>query len=269
MITLQETKLGQKTDFKIDNYQVFQRNRNRSGGGILTAVDPSLGPTLISCGSEAEVLTVQVEVNQRHIRIINGYGPQSDEGQQKRLEFWYALDQEIVDAKRDGCMILIQMDANAKVGQSIIAGDPNQETDSNGHELLGLVERNGLVILNADDRCSGTVTRQRVTKKSEERAVLDYILVCHDLYLTFNSMEIDEDRLFPFTNYSSKGKNKPSDHNVLIASFDLLYSKKRFSIPRREVFNFKNIECQKKFHLLTNDCQLLKELMEDNGCIEM
>ena len=71
-ITLQETKLGEKVRFQINNYQVFHKNRNSSGGGILTAVDPSLHPTLATTDNhEAEILTVQVEIGRNCLRVIN------------------------------------------------------------------------------------------------------------------------------------------------------------------------------------------------------
>ena len=60
-IALQETKLAKNNVFQLNGYQVFQKNRNGSGGGLLTAVDPSLNPMLISTNNEeAEILTVQM-----------------------------------------------------------------------------------------------------------------------------------------------------------------------------------------------------------------
>ena len=87
-ITLQETKLGSKDTFKLNHYQVFQRNRNGFGGGLVTAVDPNLNPMLVTSNNdEAEVLTVQIEVNNQKIRVINGYGPQDDDNSQNKLNF--------------------------------------------------------------------------------------------------------------------------------------------------------------------------------------
>ena len=114
-ITLQETKLAKKNVFQLNGYQVFQKNRNGSGGGLLTAVDPSLNPMLISTNNEeAEILTVQMEVNKMKIRLINGYGPQDDDSLQNRLNFWLGLDQEILSAKSESCLVMVQMDANAR-----------------------------------------------------------------------------------------------------------------------------------------------------------
>ena len=60
-ITLQETKLAKNAVFSLENYQIFQKNRNGSGGGLLTAVDPALNPMLISTrNDEDEILTVRL-----------------------------------------------------------------------------------------------------------------------------------------------------------------------------------------------------------------
>ena len=120
---------------------MFQKNRNGSGGGLLTAVDPILNPMLISTkNEEAEILTVQLVVNNQNIRLINGYGPQEDDKYQNKLNFWMGLDQEIVSAKSESCLVMVQMDANAKVGRKIISADPNNVTDSNGQQMLDLIE---------------------------------------------------------------------------------------------------------------------------------
>ena len=79
--------------------------------------------------------------------IINGYGTQEDDTFGNRLTFWQALEQEIVAAKNDNCMILIQMDANAKIGKDRIPDDPNEES-KNGRIMMEMVERQELAITN-------------------------------------------------------------------------------------------------------------------------
>ena len=132
-ITLQETKLAKKANFLLENYQVFLKNINGSGGGLLTAIDPSLNPMLISARNEdAETLTVQLMCGNMKIRVINAYGPQEDDTQQNKLNFWMGIEEEILAAKSESCLVLVQMDANAKLGRNIISMDPNTVTDGNG-----------------------------------------------------------------------------------------------------------------------------------------
>ena len=114
-------------------YQVYLKNRNSSGGGLLTAVDSCLDSTVVS-DCNAEILTVQIEINSRKLRIINGYSPQSDDTEDKRLSFWTDLDQEVVSALNEGCFLIIQMDANSKVGREVIPKNPQETVDKNGED---------------------------------------------------------------------------------------------------------------------------------------
>ena len=255
-ITLQESKLGAKVKFELQDYKVYQRNRNSSGGGLITAVDLQLDSVHISAEDiDAEILVVQIVVNKLKIRVINAYGPQDDDPISEKIQFWTTLEKEILAAKGENCEIIIQMDANAKVGERILPGNPHKVPDTNGLELIALLDRQNLALLNADNRCNGSITRYRETVRGIEKSILDYMLVSESLYQSFQYMKIDEDRLFTVMKYASKtGKTKQvvSDHNPLIARFDIKYKKIR-SMPKRiELFNLKNIENQQKFFKATN-----------------
>ena len=261
-ITIQESKLRNSGSIKLENYQIFEKNRSGFGGGLLTAVDQNLEPVLIeSANDESEILVVQCQIEDLKLRIINGYGPQEDDPVSKRLTFWQSLEQEIVAGKNSNCMILIQMDGNAKVGKNIISQDPNNMSD-NGRLLLELIERESLVLLNSSDLCQGSVTRHRVTKEGEEKSILDYIITCDRLALYLEKMLIDEERNFPLTKYATtKGVKKlvKSDHNILYGRFSIKYRNLNSNRPRKEVFNLKNPECQSKFTEVTNDSQKLRK----------
>ena len=61
----------------LEEYRVFQKNRNGSVGGLVTAGDLSLSQMLISTkNDQAEILTVQVEIGTVKLRVVNAYGPQ-------------------------------------------------------------------------------------------------------------------------------------------------------------------------------------------------
>ena len=72
-------------------------------------------------------LTVQVEINESKLRIINAYGTQdsSDGFSKESLNFWQDLEEEIMRAHDEQTMILVQLDANAKLGPKIIKNDPH------------------------------------------------------------------------------------------------------------------------------------------------
>ena len=85
----------------------------------------------------------------------------------------------------------MQLDANAKVGDEIIPGDPNQQS-KNGKLLLEMVQRQTLILLNSSDLCQGKITRHRVTKTGIEKSILDYVIVCETLYRNLVKVLIDE-----------------------------------------------------------------------------
>ena len=113
------------------------------------------------------------------------------------------MEQEIVAGKNANFLILVQMDANAKVGKGTISHDPNEMSD-NGRLLLELIERESLALLNISDLCTGTITRHRETKDTVEKSILDYILTCEKLAEFLESMFIDEQRISPLTKFASK-----------------------------------------------------------------
>ena len=66
--------------------------------------------------------------------------------------------------------------------------------------------------------------RQRITNTSEEKSILDYLITCDILNGFLENMFIDDAQIFSLKKYASmKGKQKivKSDHNVMVASFNI------------------------------------------------
>ena len=168
-VLIQETKLRFPGTFRLTGYQIFEKTRSGLGGGLLTAIDENLSPVLISSGSEdIELLVVQILIGSQKIRIFNGYGPQEKENKEKIFAFWQELEKEIINAKEEECFVLIQMDANAKLGAGIIKNDPNSMSD-NGLRLWDIMERQNLNCLNSHELCEGLITRHRKTVHRDEK----------------------------------------------------------------------------------------------------
>ena len=239
IITIQESKTRKQGLIKLKGYQIFEKNRkNCLGGGLFTAIDEELEPVLISTGEdeENEIITVQINVAGKAIRIINAYGPQEDENRQKILAFWTQIENEIVNSKENNCLTVIQMDANAKVGKGIIMNDPH-EASNNGKILIEILKRQNMTIANAMGVCKGVVTRERLAGGKVECSVIDYIIVCEDMKEYLEEMIIDDQRIHVLTKYGSKGTTA-SDHNILVGKFNLKFCRKVLK-PRIEMFNFK------------------------------
>ena len=234
VITIQESKLTRKGLIKLKGYQLFEKLRpGGQGGGLLTAVDDDLLPVLVSTGTEeeTELMTVQIKVGKYDIRIINAYGPQETDTNPKIFNFWEEVENEVIAAKENNCMIVLQMDANAKIGKEKLKDDPNEQSN-NGRIMLEMVERQGLEIANVLDQCKGLITRERISGNKTEKAVLDYILICERMKEFLENMIVDEERVHVLTKYVNKktGKKKiVSDHNVMFANITIKFN----WLPRR------------------------------------
>ena len=67
-------------------------------------------------------------------------------------------------------MVLIQCDANAKLGKDIIHQDPHQISE-NGRILKGLLDRENLTLLNTSNLCQDAITRNRIAKENIENSI--------------------------------------------------------------------------------------------------
>ena len=268
-LTIQETKLPNRGKLAIEGYKIFEKPRSVYGGGLLTAVDTNLEPFEIenTNDDDSEILVVQCQVGGQKIRVLNAYGPQEDDPTETRISFWTAVHQKIFEAKSEGCMLLLQMDANAKLGNEIIKDDCNSMSE-NGRLMYEIIESESLSVLNSSSLCSGVITRYRETTKGIEMAVLDYVLACDRLATFLDSMLIDEQRVLTLTKYATtKGVKSvvKSDHNILFAKFSLEYKKLNSKKPRQEVFNLKNEACKELFTVATEQNRKLSECFVSGG----
>jgi hypothetical protein len=122
---------------------------------------------------------------------------------------WSLLDKEVTAAtiRRSG---LIIKDANIWAGDKLIPGDPNSQ-NNNGKLFENFLSRNPhLVCVNSLDLCKGLITRVRKIQKGEEKAVLDFFIICDKILPFLKRMIIDEDRLHVLTNFNSVRKGGES-----------------------------------------------------------
>ena len=82
--------------------------------------------------------------------MITGYGPQENWIESEKMPFWLALEEEIAAAEINERPVILQFDANAKLGPSYIKDDP-KEMSVNGKILAGVIERHALVVLNGSE----------------------------------------------------------------------------------------------------------------------
>ena len=140
----------------------------------------------------------------------------------ERLPFFLALETEIEKAELAGKSIIIEMDANSKLGPEHIPKDPHNMSP-NGSLLSGIIKRYALFVANGSEKCKGTITRRRVTKERTEESAIDIVMFSHDMTPHFVSLNIDEQKVHVLKSIKKckRGiKIKESDHNVIETEFN-------------------------------------------------
>ena len=259
---LQETKTKFRNKLKHPDYTFFEYIRkDAGGGGLITAVHNSLHPVSVGNDDETEVIVVEAKVDEFKLRLINGYGPQEAEEEESK-SFMNRIDLEVKRAKLAGAFVCIQMDANSKVGPNIIKDDPNEQS-RNGKLLMEVVEENDLIVVNASDICEGVITRQRDTIDRSEKSVIDFFIVCQNLFSLIKRMKVDEEKKYSLCSYSKKKgvvNIKNSDHNLLYIEVAKRW-KTFVGNKREEIFNFNDEEGFSKFVVETAENPALRSCL--------
>ena len=233
----------------------------------MIAIHKDLNPKLVQeYNDDFELLVVEIDTQENSIRVISGYGPQENWDEEKRIPFFIALETEIEKAELEGRSIIVEIDANSKLGEMYIPNDPHEITP-NGRLLAAIIERHSLILGNGSTNCTGTITRCRKTKKSIEKSVIDFLFFSHDLKEHFKSMHVDEERKHVLTKIqkTKKGtKYKESDHNVLLTEFkcEIIINK---DTQKEEAYNLKNKECQSNFKKYTDNTKMLSSVLNGDG----
>ena len=268
---IQESKLSKKGKIVIDDYAIFELIRyNTGGGGLLTAVHKSLNPVNVSEEvNDEEILVVEATFGNRKIRLINGYGPQESENEEKRMNFYSRLDYEIKRAKLSGSLICIEMDSNAKLGPRLIPNDPHPQF-GNGKLLQNIIYHNNLKVVNGSNFCKGIITRTRTTISGVEQSILDHFIVCQHMYNSIVSLQVDEERKYCLTKYANKKGNivslKESDHNTMILELNKKWNTvAKETEQRQEILNYRNKEEFELFTKLTSDSEDLRTCFDDKN----
>ena len=101
-------------------------------GGTLVGALKELKPMLVKeYTDDFELIVIEIALDKKEIRIITGYGPQENLNEDERLAFFLALEEEVVKAEVLGKSLIIQMDANSKLGPT-----GSQETLTVRHRMV-------------------------------------------------------------------------------------------------------------------------------------
>ena len=154
LFTLQETHATTKGKYFFEDFETFEAIRkNKEKGGTLIGAHKSLKPKLINEYEETfELLVIEINVANKDIRVISGYGPQENWKPHKVMPFFLAIEEEIIKAELAGRSVIIEADFNSKLGPDFIPNDPKPISD-NGKILAGIIKRQKLTVVNGLVQC--------------------------------------------------------------------------------------------------------------------
>ena len=261
IFTGQETHYSNKGMVKVKDFETFEAIiPNKEKQGSIIGVHKSLKPVLIEEYCESfELIVVQISVANRSIRIITGKGPHENNPETERLPFFQALEQEVVQAELSGCSVMIEIDANSKLGPAFISHDKKQSP--NGRILAGIINRQKLKVGNGLKQCKGTITRQRTTVNGEEESSIDVVIFSEELADFVEEIYIDTEGKHAMTKVT---KTKPvvSDHNTIVTKLKLKWNTE-IKQEKTSIFNLKNKECIKNFKEITTNNNNLSKILDE------
>ena len=165
--------------------------------------------------------------------------------------------------------MIIEIDANSKLGEKYIPSDPHQ-ISPNGQLLAGIIERHALFVANGSDKCEGTITRKRITKYRKEESAIDIVLFSQDMVSHFVSLKVDEEKKHVLTRITRTMKGvvtKQSDHNVLETEFNCKVMEVKEK-PKCEIYNLKNKDSQAKFKEYTSKDNALSSIFDSDDNLD-
>ena len=100
------------------------------------------------------------------------------------------------------------------------------------------------MINNLSTKCTGKLTRQKVTKKRHEQSIIDFVIGCEEIAEMITELIIDENKqcaLESFRKTKTGTKVIKSDHNSIITQIKTVWNKK-MPKTRHEMYNLKDKE---------------------------
>ena len=203
------------------------------------------------------------------MRVITGYRPQENLRDEGKMPFWVAFEEEVASSEINGRFDIVQMDANAKLGPKYVNEDP-KIMSGNGRMLTGIMERHVFTVINGlQDKCNGTITRQRNTTNNIEISVIDFMIVSQYLVKHIKSMHIDEARTNVLTKIVKKKERNNSqeivvtetDHTTMNAVLDISW-REEIKTSNIEVYKFNDKDSLQKFKEVTTNTNQLSKIFD-------
>ena len=238
IIGLAETKLN-KTTPKVDGYKWVNKPRlNRPGGGVALLIREDIQHIVEQVtdleDDEQEIAWIRLKQTGNNVYVGIYYGPQEKCSNEEAERQYAQLTAQINKLKSDGQIILMG-DFNAKLKVDKL--EIQQEMSRNGEYLQKMIEDTQTVpvTLNAD---KGMWTRVK-RKDTNERSIIDYVIMSNDIAQTTNLIQIDEEG-----SVRLKGKEE-TDHNTIVVETSVPAPQRT---SKEQITNLKDPEGWEKFN---------------------
>ena len=211
--SITETKLTSIPP-NITNYAWEYKNRNnKSGGGVAQLIKNNLVQNTTRTqdieDQNQEIIWTQIKNGTKKIHIGTYYSPQESATLETIEREYSQLTTQINKLKETGSIILTG-DFNAKL--EINNSKAHQKESRNGKHLKELIHETNLTPISTS-ASYGNWTRVN-RNNTQERSIIDYILISDDLISQVIEITIDEEGI-----YRLKGKND-SDHNTIMLTLE-------------------------------------------------
>ena len=238
----------------------------------MLGIHKTLEPVLIEEYSDNfELIVTKIKVGNKEIRVMTGYGPQETWTDDEKIPSFIALEEEVTKANSTNKSIVIELDANSKLGRNYIEGD-QKPMSANGVILSGIIERHDLIVDNGiKSKCKGVITRKKITKTGIQESTIDLVVISSDMVDNLVSIQIDEDKEKVLTSVTPTKHGvvrHESDHNSIETEFNIKWEDKN-ERENTEVFNFNDEDGQTKFKYMTKNNTKLSSIFETNQPVEV
>ena len=170
----------------ISSWEQYREMNDKKGGGLAVIGLSHMFKENIEMKESKckDIMNIEFEINKgKVIKIFIVYIDVKDKVRNAGI---YGQLNKLMEEVGEEEKVVVMGDFNSHIG---FIGE--QELNYNGRIMLDFIDRWNLIMLNADDRCVGVVTR----KQRGEESVLDYILISRTVYDGFGGMVVDENKL--------------------------------------------------------------------------
>ena len=190
-----------RVDEKFEVISSMRQQQDRKGGGLMVIYEEREDFYFEKQhNNNADLLMIRGRVSGEVYNMIIVYLKTGNDGATLSFNRVLIENMQTIIDRADGEKILILGDFNCHLGYL-----GYQEENQNGRLVQRFVEDNGLVLLNADDRCTGEYTWER----GMQRSAIDLAITNQEGYSGFENMWIDEER----------DVLDISDHNLVAVNF--------------------------------------------------